>query len=240
MTKDLVLFAGAHKGFAPPTVADAISSAGVPEDLEAERSTNFELGLRGKWARGNYEFTAFRLDFDNQIVSKSASGGSGTQLTNAGKTLNQGLEFAGSWKPHQYWKLSSSYTWLPIAKLEGTRIISGQNRAGNRLTYAPKHTINAGVDYETNHWSSGLGVAYISQQFSNLENTVTPSDNGRSGVLPGYVVYQLSGAMTVDKKVKVFASIKNLFDKKYISSRAPEGIFPGMGRSVMMGVDVKF
>ena len=54
------------------------------------------------------------------------------------------------------------------------------------------------------------------------------------------MVYQLNGAITVDKKVKVFASVKNLFDKKYISSRAPEGIFPGIGRSVMMGVDVKF
>ena len=240
VTKETVLFVGVHKGFSPPTVADAISSAGVPEDLDAERSTNFELGLRGKWARGDYEFTAFRLDFDNQIISKSASGGSGTQLTNAGKTLNQGLEFAGSWKPHQYWKLSGSYTWLPIAKLDGTRIVSGQNRDGNRLTYAPKHTINAGVDYETKQWSGGLGMAYISQQFSNLENTMAPSDNGRSGVLPGYVVYQLNGALNIDKKTKIFTSVKNLFDKKYISSRAPEGIFPGVGRAVMVGVDVKF
>jgi Fe(3+) dicitrate transport protein len=240
MTKDSVLFAGVHKGFAPPTVADAISSTGVPEDLHAERSTNYELGLRGQWAHGDYEFTAFRLDFDNQIVSKSASGGSGTQLTNAGKTLNQGLELAGSWKPHQHWKLSGSYTWLPIAKLEGTRIIAGQNRDGNRLTYAPKHTINAGLDYETHRWSSGLGVTYLSQQFSNLENTVAPSDNGRSGVLPGYAVYQLNGAIKVDKKTKLFASVKNLFDKKYISSRAPEGIFPGVGRSVMVGIDAKF
>jgi len=126
MTKDSVLFAGVHKGFAPPTVADAISSTGVPEDLHAERSTNFELGVRGKWLHGDYEFTAFRLDFDNQIVSKSASGGSGTQLTNAGKTLNQGVELAGSWRPDNHWKLSGAYTWLPVAKLDSTRMISGK------------------------------------------------------------------------------------------------------------------
>ena len=240
MTKDSVLFAGVHKGFAPPTVADAISSTGVPEDLHAERSTNFELGLRGKWSNGDYELTAFRLDFDNQIVSKSASGGSGTQLTNAGKTLNQGVEFAGSWRPDRHWKLSGAYTWLPVAKLDSPRMISGKNRDGNRLTYAPKHTLNASLNYDTNRWSSGIGMAYISEQFSNLENTVEPSSNGRSGVLPGYTVYQLNGDIKIDKKTKIFASVKNLFDKKYISSRAPEGIFPGVGRMVMVGLDSKF
>lgn len=240
MTKDTVLFAGVHKGFAPPTVADAISSAGIAEDLHAERSTNIELGLRGHWAQGDYEFTAFRLDFDNQVVSKSASGGSGTQLTNAGKTLNQGLEFGGSWRPHKLWKLSGSYTWLPIAKLDGTRMIAGINRDGNRLTYAPKHTMNAGIDYESHRWSSGLGMSYVSKQFSNLENTTRPSANGRSGALPGYAIYQLNGSLNIDKKTKIFASVKNLLDKKYISSRAPEGIFPGIGRSLMVGLDVKF
>jgi Fe(3+) dicitrate transport protein len=198
------------------------------------------LGSRGKWSHGDYELTAFRLDFDNQIISKSASGGSGTQLTNAGKTLNEGIEIAGSWIPNQHWKLSGAYTWLPVAKLDSTRMIAGKNRDGNRLTYAPKHSMNANIDYATHRWSSGIGMAYISQQFSNLENTIDPSANGRTGILPSYTVYQLNGEIKIDKKTKIFATVKNLLDKKYISSRAPEGIFPGMGRSITLGLDSKF
>jgi Fe(3+) dicitrate transport protein len=43
---ELTLFAGVHKGFAPPRTEDAVSNAGVPLDLDPEESWNFELGAR--------------------------------------------------------------------------------------------------------------------------------------------------------------------------------------------------
>jgi Fe(3+) dicitrate transport protein len=88
------LFAGAFKGFSPAMVATAISGSGVDQELDAERSTNFEIGVRGASGRLSYEATAFHMDFDNQIVPQSESGGVGATVTNAGKTLNQGLEGA--------------------------------------------------------------------------------------------------------------------------------------------------
>ncbi len=35
--------------------------------------------------------------------------------------------------------------------------------------------------------------------------------------------------------LRLFGSVKNLADKTYISSRAPEGIFSGMGRTLPLG-----
>ena len=90
---ETVVFAGVHRGFAPPGVADIVTAAGGSVDLEAELSWNYELGVRASPRDGlSYEATLFRMDFENQIVPASVAGGSGATLTSAGETLQQGLE----------------------------------------------------------------------------------------------------------------------------------------------------
>lgn len=41
-------------------------------------------------------------------------------------------------------------------------------------------------------------------------------------------------------KVGLFAVVCNLFDKKYISGRSPDGIFPGAERNVEIGLAYQF
>jgi Fe(3+) dicitrate transport protein len=89
----LTFFAGAHRGFAPPRVEDVVTNAGGVVDLDAELSWNYELGVRARPRPGvGLELTAFRMDFENQIVPASVAGGTGATLTSAGETLHQGLE----------------------------------------------------------------------------------------------------------------------------------------------------
>ena len=66
------VFAGAHRGFSPAMMAASIVG-GVDQRLDAERSTNVEIGVRGTVDRVRYEATAFQMDFSNQIVNASAS-----------------------------------------------------------------------------------------------------------------------------------------------------------------------
>jgi len=237
---DATLFAGVHRGFAPPRVQDAIANDGSAVDLDAERSTNYEAGVRGRFSRGNYEVTAFRLDFDNQLVSQTESGGAGTQLANAGKTLNQGMEFSGDVAIGAGFSLAGNYTWLPTAKLDSTRFIGGIDRNGNRLTYAPKHLANLRLAYEQPVWSANVGLSHVGEQFADLENTEAGSANGRSGILPSYTVWDLNGRIKVDRTITLYAAVRNLFDRQYIASRAPEGIFPGIGRLMEIGVEARF
>lgn len=234
------LFAGVHEGFAPPRVADAVSNNGDAVDLDAERSTNFELGARGSWAQGRYEVTFFRLDFDNQLVQASQSGGAGTQLGNAGETLNQGIELGGDWIIGGGFSLAGNYTFLDDAKLTSTRIIGGIDRNGNRLTYAPEHLLNLRLVYEAANWGGNLGASYVSEQYADLENTQAGSANGRTGLLPSYTVWDANAYINADDTVKYTLAVRNLGDEKYIASRAPEGIFPGIGRTLEIGVDIKF
>jgi Fe(3+) dicitrate transport protein len=87
------LFAGVHRGFAPPRPEDVIDNSGGVVDLDAELSWNWELGIRSTPTAGvRLDATVFRMDFENQIVPASVAGGSGATLTSAGRTLHQGLE----------------------------------------------------------------------------------------------------------------------------------------------------
>ena len=88
------IFAGVHRGYAPPRTKDAITSGGVALDLDAELSWNYELGLRASVSPFFYfEIAGFILDFSNQVIPVSeSSGGTGTELVNGGETFHLGIE----------------------------------------------------------------------------------------------------------------------------------------------------
>lgn len=236
------LFAGIHQGFAPPRVHDAIDNNGSSVDLEAERSVNFELGYRVQAENVQLETAIFQLDFANQLIQATESGGAATGLTNGGETLHQGLELSVRYSPES---LRSTFidlnaTYVPVAKFNSTRIITSQDRNGNRLPYSPEYLLNASVGYKVSSGSVGLQYSYVSEQFADPENTVEGSVDGMRGILPAYGVFHISGEYKISPDVTMEVAGKNLADLTYISSRAPQGIFPGMRRTVYVGLKSNF
>ncbi len=194
---ETVVFAGVHRGFAPPGVADIVTAAGGSVDLDAELSWNYELGVRANPRDGlSYEATLFRMDFENQIVPASVAGGSGAALTSAGETLQQGLELSGNASSTGFveWPVEvfvrASYTWLADAEYVGERYsnIAGFGTVsvtGNRLPYAPEHLLAGTVGVRTGF---GLAVSlegvYTSSSFTDDLNTVAIVANGQRGEMP--------------------------------------------------------
>ncbi|MDY0122001.1 MAG: TonB-dependent receptor, partial [Sulfurimonas sp.] len=231
--KEVTLFGGAHKGFAPPRVADAIDNDGDAVALDAERSTNYELGLRGTLQNAHYEATYFRLDFANQIAQDSLSGG---QLTNAGETLNQGLELSGDIDLGKGFALAGNYTYLETAEIKS----NNEGRAGNRLSYAPEHLLNLMANYKTASWGTGVTFSYVSEQFSDFDETKIGTADGKKGIIPSYNLWDVNAWYVLNKNAKLNLAIKNLTDEKYIASRAPGGINPGMGLNAQASLKVSF
>lgn len=234
------LFAGAYKAFSPAMVATAISSTGVDMELDAERSNNLEIGVRGAVSRGTYELTAFQMDFSNQIVPQSESGGVGATVTNAGRTMNRGLEAGLGWEIGSGWSLAANTTYLPTARYNSTKIVSGIDRNGNRLPYAPKLTSNLALNYKTGGLMAGLSANHVSSQYVDPENTKSENVDGRRGEIPAYTTLNLNAHYAMDKQLSVFGTVRNLLDKKYIASRNPDGIFPGAERNIEVGLSYKF
>ncbi len=237
--ESLTLFAGVHRGFAPPRVKDAITRAGTSLELDAELSWNYEAGARwqrGKGLRG--EATWFRTAFQNQIIPAAQSGGATTTLINGGETLHEGAEFAAAGAWLRGFQSEVRYTLLWTARFE-----NGIYR-GNRLPYAPRHSLTLIQSWRhKSGFHLHLDGTRVGGQFADNAQTRTASPDGTVGWMPAYWVWNAAVGREFRRErvtVEPFLTVKNLADARYISSRAPQGIQPGMFRQINAGVRCTF
>ncbi|MDO9371790.1 MAG: TonB-dependent siderophore receptor, partial [Gammaproteobacteria bacterium] len=218
----LTVFAGVHRGFAPPRTEDIIGGSGTSTDVGPELSANWEIGLRAEPMAGtNLQATLFRNDFSRQIAVGSIAGGS-TPLAQ-GETLYQGLELSGRAGLPAGTYLRGAYTWLPTAEqttpftqVVGGALVSG-SAAGNRLPYAPKHLLTAALGYAVGGLDAQLEAVYVSEQFSDFASTVAASANGQTGLINDYTIWNATlNYHFKPERTTVFLTVKNLADKTYI------------------------
>jgi Fe(3+) dicitrate transport protein len=248
------LFAGVHKGFAPPRIKDAINAEGIPYNLNAELSNNYELGARLNIGNTlSAEFTAFILDFQNQIIPISNSSGNlnATGVINGGKTMHKGIEaglkidFGKIIGSRNSYTLESGLT-LQNAFYKSNRFITSSGKTVNVKNNALPYTANVMV------WNAvglnlvnGLGFRlsgnYIGAQFTDELNSYNASPNGRTGELKSRYIIDVNASYQIPKTYASFnLAIKNLSNERYISTRRPEGIRVGLPRLVTAGFEINF
>ena len=247
----MTLFGGVHRGFAPPRISDSIDSNGVDLQLEAEKSWNYELGLRGRplpWL--NTEVTGFYMDFENQVIPANESGGASTADTNAGETEYLGVEAAFRADLLQAMRgtcckmrcdpslwLDASYTYV-----ETENVTPNGTFRGNELPYAPNHLLRLGLAYEDPRMglTVGLGGTYTSEQFTDQANTRAASNDGTRGLLDSYWVFDANLRWRVPRsRMSLLFAVNNIFDERYIASRAPSGIHIGSPRHIFFGLELE-
>jgi Fe(3+) dicitrate transport protein len=224
-----------YKGFAPAQLATAIDDKGVDQQLAPERSTNMELGLRGRSGAFSYDSAVFSMNFSNQIVNQSLA--AGISKANGGKSLHQGAELALAYGLGRGWGINGNATYIPVAKFVGTNSLG---RDGNRIPYTPKLTSNLGVSYEKNGFNTLVSLNYVSAQYADSANTVVENAIGTLGEVPAFTTVNWNANYAINKDWKIFGAINNLFDKRYISSRSPDGIFAGAPLNFQVGMSYQF
>ena len=234
LAPELQLYSSFYKGFAPAMISAAISGDGVDQKLDAERSMNIEFGFRGQAQKWTYEGAAFRMDFSNQIVNQALSGG--ISKTNGGQSLHQGAEGALGYAITSAWSVLANATYIPVAEFKGGTL----GPIGNRIPYTPKLTGNLGLNYSKDGLKSFLNAYHVSSQYADSVNTVEESNDGTKGLIPAFTTLNWSVVYSPQKHLKLFGIIRNLFDKKFISGRSPDGIFPGAERNFELGLAYQF
>jgi Fe(3+) dicitrate transport protein len=245
------VFAGIHRGFAPPRIKDAITNSGTVLQLESELSWNYELGIRANIASLiSVEVTGYMLDFSNQIIPVSESSGDfGTGYVNGGETLHMGLEAGAKLALDRFINSDygiilgvnvtaskSTYDADRFISVDGERI----NINGNKLPYAPEIYLSGSLDIMT---PFGLGLqfsgTYIGEQFTDQLNTNIASPDGENGKMPSYFLLDITGRYPLSGiNSSLYISVKNIFDERYISSRRPQGIKVGLPRFITAGVKI--
>lgn len=241
------VFAGVHKGFAPPR-PDRDLSGFTLDNTDPETSINWEMGVRSNYLKGvNFESTLFHTKVDDVVIN----GGNG-RFVNGGESEQTGIEFAGRVDfgtiydtPHNIY-LQGSYT--NVFKAEFTK--DGQRAEdgivdGDRLPYAPRHIASVSLGYQ--HpigFDIRVGADYVSRQevdaFARVLDPVDAALSGLAGDIPAYTLLNMSANYRpVGSKASYFLSGYNLADREYLASRV-DGMAVGRGRQVIAGIRYDF
>jgi len=240
---DSTLFAGVHRGFAPPRPDRDVDPLAPTNQVRSEKSVNTELGVRSSPRRGvTVEGTVFAVNFSELVVAGPLLGLPSGTLFNAGKALHAGAEVytrvdlgeVMGWSDRPW--VSLSLTHLATAEFRSDIGEGVAGVKGKRIPYAPRLMAEVGVGVET---ESGLGVrlglTHVGEQFADAANTVAPSADGTIGLIPSHTTSSL--ALNWQPKGwdwSLFLSGQNLGDSKYVSTRT-DGLFAGPRRQFHAG-----
>ena len=236
-------FASVGRGLETPTLNEAAYSVGgatgFNTGLNASRSTQAEVGLRGRNGSGLWNATLFDIRTSDEIVSAGTVDGRAS-FTNGGSTKRQGLELSAEYGMGSV-TLSSAYTYLRARYGSGTASIP----AGNRMPGLPEHQLYAQVAWAPAAAAAIGGVFTLEARhtgsiFANDANTTsTALAKGHTLLGIGARFEQTTGAWTW----REFVRIDNLTDKKHVGSVIVNDgnsrfFEPGLGRSLSAGIEL--
>ena len=258
------IFGGIHRGFTPPSsgalkilnFGEGLEDSGL--DLDAEKSCNKELGVRGSMSLVEYEIAGFHIDIKNLVAA-----GRGTAFKNLGKVVSQGVEARTGITLSQISSLLPNvhiaYTFLSTEVKEGIIIsnVSGSfgsevSIEGKELPYSPNHTVTAGLEFSPiPNLQLRTDFRFVSEAYTDFENIKYTDKIGVKGPIPEYSIFNISGSYLINENFKAFFSGKNITDEVYIGSRLhsnpgqPEanissGIIPGPRRQINFGLEYSF
>ena len=228
------LYGGVYRAFSPASNGVALDGL-TDQQLDGERSTNYELGLRGSSGAISYEVAAFAMDFSNQVVTGNSD--PNLSQSNAGETEHRGIEFMLGYQLGAGFSIDSNATWVPTSEFK-----TGEN-AGNRLPYSAKIIANLALNYQHEQLSAALTAHHRGEQYGDAANREDIPTNAAGGIwgglMPSYTVLDLTAQYKFDNGFSLFGAVKNLTDKRYITGLR-QGIYVGPERSFEAGLRYKF
>jgi Fe(3+) dicitrate transport protein len=238
------LFAGLHRGFAPP-------GPGADAATEPEESLNTELGARWTIGRGRLEAVGFASDYDNLLGRDTlATGGSGSgDLFNGGAVEVRGLELSWSddlsrWaggvlEPARTgaWSLPVrfAYTWTEAtfeSSFDSDFEPWGAVVAGDEIPYLPPHQLFAGLGVAADRWQAHLDLSWIDRARTEAGQGPVAEGSGTES----RVLLDLATRVRLVRGLELIGRLRNLTDETYVAARRPAGARPGLPRTATLGL----
>lgn len=150
------------------------------EDVAAykpEESWNYEMGVRSELLESLYaELTLFYMDIEDMQLTKFVSSGNGRILTNAGRAKSYGAELSLKARFTQELAADFNYGFTQATfsdyvyehKVDGA--VQSVDCEGNHIPYTPRHTLNAGLQYNKLFSGGFIDQFTASVQFSGTGN----------------------------------------------------------------------
>ncbi|HEY2678173.1 MAG TPA: TonB-dependent receptor [Steroidobacteraceae bacterium] len=226
--QDTMLYGRVATGYRPggPNALPAIAPPDVPREFGADKTINYEAGIRSTQLEGllSIDFAAFYVDWTNIQLLEQVSG-IGID-GNGGKAKSQGVEWTFKYVPVH----GLTLTWTGAytdAKLT-TPAPAVHGNTGDALPYAPKWSTSADGEYSWPVFADYKGFVGATWSYVGTRSTDFGSDvTGLTQVsLPSYNTIAARAGIENDRySVTLYG--KNLSDSRGFTSYSSSGA-PGL------------
>jgi outer membrane receptor protein involved in Fe transport len=250
----LTAYASYSEGMRAPspielTCADANAPCKLPNvflsdpPLQKVVSHTIEAGARGRSGAGTtWSAAAYRTDLDDdiQFITTGQGAVSSGFFQNVGKTRRDGVELGAN---ARFGDLALNLRYSHIdATFRSTFLAASPNNSsadasgaivvhpGDRIPGIPADSFKVRADLDLpSGWSVGASVVWASSQYAHGDE----NNRDTHGRVPGYAVVDLDARWRVARDWEVFATVTNLFDRRYEN-------FAILGANVFTGPDRTF
>ena len=222
----------------------------VDPNLKDAKGYNVDLGYRGRVKDYlQFDISGYYLQYNNRVGAITPTGANYRLITNVGNSTSKGFEgyaeidLVRAFTKNKKTELSifASYGYTD-ATYSGNH--KDAQTKGKKVENAPVNILRGGVTGGYHNLAVSAQVSYVGNTYSDANNTVKPTANGQSGLIPSYTVTDLTGTYKFSKNLNLKTGINNLFDKRYFTRRAGgypgPGALPGDGRTFFFSVGAKF
>ena len=260
------LYANISQAYRPVQFADLTApptSDLIDQNLTDAKGYNVDLGYRGKMSEILlFDFSGYILQYSNRIgviVQQRQDGSFYNYRTNVGDSRSKGIEGMIDVNPSRFLFqqntfdvsafVSYSYTdarygnLTVITKNSNNELVE-KNLKNKKVENAPMHILRTGVTLGYKKVSLTGQYSHVGKVYSDANNTVIPSSNGQTGLIPSYEVVDLTAACQISSKVNLKFGVNNLFNKYYFTRRSSgypgPGALPSDGRTFFMTGSISF
>jgi Fe(3+) dicitrate transport protein len=205
----------------------------VDPDLKDSKGYNLDLGYRGKWnSYLRFDIGLFYLQYNDRVGVLTPAGTNYRLITNVGASTSKGFEGFAELNVSKAISKKTPFDVLFFASYAyNDATYSGNHKVastkGKQVENAPRHIFRGGLTGGFKSYLLTCQISHVGQTFSDANNTMVPSANGQTGLIPRYTVWDLTASGKVGSHVQLKAGVNNLFDVTYFTRRA--GGYPGPG-----------
>ncbi len=141
--------------------------------------------------------------------------------------------------------LFTSTAWMDARYTTASFVAGGKNVdvSGNRLESAPVWTSRNGLKLGYQGISLSVQYSYVSETYSDPQNTVIPTSNGSKGLVPAYGIWDIDFSAPILPLVRLRGGINNVMNASYFTKRPvfyPDpGIWSSDGRNLYLTIVLK-
>ena len=252
-TRTTQLYANISQAYRPMDY-DAItpfgSTTAIDPHLKDAYGFNSDIGFRGT-VRGylTFDVNAFLMLYNNTIGLEERTDSLGhkyTIRTNVANSIHTGAETYIEFFPVRLLTTSDKYgqfSFYNSFSYIHAKYNEGEFK-GNFVENAPQFIERFGATYAIKSFSATFNFSYTSKCFTDAANTVYNPGDATVGIIPSYIVMDISASYKFLKRFNIKAGINNLTNKNYFTLRTGEypgpGIIPSIGRSFYVGIGARF